>query len=343
MRPCPVCESDKRDTKFRQSFLVPDGWTLPSYVDWFVCRSCGMIYGDSPEMTQEAYNTYYQTKYGFGVEDEQSHKRQLALADWAKKQHEGNLLDYDALIVDFGGGEGVLTKKLRNYGFHNVINIEAGDGLPVNIDRLFAEHVLEHIYDLPITMQTIASCMKPRGLMVIDGPESGQIAVHHKTSMLDWHSKHINHFTMFNYLHLMHRYDFTNIFAATYEERNHNCMQFVFQKQNPDTFYDMSIQHITASLTDIVAKLDALEDKEVIVWGVGDLCLHALSLKMPNVRYFVDKDPAFRDTVIAGHPVFSFVQKNDLTPILIIATGQKQNILDNIRAERLSKNELIVL
>jgi hypothetical protein len=298
-----------------------------------------MIYGDSPEMSQEAYNTYYQTKYGFGVEDEQSHKRQIALADLARD----SIHNKEALIVDFGGGEGVLTKKLRNYGFHNVVNIEAGDGLPVNIDTLFAEHVLEHIYDLPVTMQTIASCMKPGGLVVIDGPESGGISAQHSTPMLDWHPKHINHFTIFDYMNLMHRNDFVFLTAKPYVERNNPCIQMAFGKVNPDQVYDASIQHITASLTDIVAKLDALEDKEVIVWGVGDLCLHALSLKMPNVRYFVDKDPAFRDTVIAGHPVFSFVQKNDLTPILVIATGQRQNILDNIRAERLSKNELIVL
>lgn len=339
MRNCPVCESDKKDTKFRQSFLVPDGWTLPHYIDWYVCRSCGMIYGDSLDMSQEAYNTYYQTKYGFGVEDEQAHKRQLTLADLARD----SIKDREALIVDFGGGDGVLSKKLRNYGFHHVVNIEAGDGLPVNIDTLFAEHVLEHIYNLPETMQTISSCMKLGGLVVIDGPESGGIVASHKTPMLDWHPKHINHFTLFDYMNLMRRYDFALLSAQMYEERNHPCTRLAFGKVNADAVYDSSVQHITASIADIVAKLDALEDREVIVWGCGDLCLHALSLKMPNVRYFVDKDPAFRDTVIAGHPVFPFVQKDDLTPIVVIATGQKQSILDNIRAERLSKNELIVL
>ena len=338
MRPCPVCESDKRDTKFRQSFLVPDGWTLPSYIDWFVCRSCGMIYGDSPEMTQEAYNMYYQTKYGFGVEDEQAHERQIALADLARD----SIKDREALIVDFGGGDGILTKKLRNYGFHNVVNIEAGDGLPVNIDTLFAEHVLEHIYDLPLTMQTIASCMKPGGLVVIDGPETGGIAAKHSTPMLDWHPKHINHFTMFDYMNLMHRYDFAFLTAKVYEERNHPCVQMAFGKTNPDQVYDASVQHITASIADIVAKLDALGEREVIIWGCGDLALHALSLKMPNVRYLVDKDPAFRDTTIAGHPVFPFVNKEDTTPIVVIATGQKSSILDNIRAERL-KNEVLVI
>jgi hypothetical protein len=63
---------------------------------------------------------------------------------------------------------------------------------------------------------------------------------------------------------------------------------------------------------------------------------------MPNVKYLVDKDPAFKGAVIAGKKVLDSVQEGDTTPILVIAQGQKQDIIMNIKKDKLI-NEVITL
>jgi hypothetical protein len=61
---------------------------------------------------------------------------------------------------------------------------------------------------------------------------------------------------------------------------------------------------------------------------------------MPNVMYFVDKDPAYIGAVIGGLKVQDRVTTSDT--ILVIAQRQAQAILDNIKAEGLT-NEVVVI
>jgi len=157
MRTCPVCENKKRERHWRQTFLVPEGWTQPDRLDWFVCQNCGMIYADA-DITQADYDKYYLEKYGYGVEDKEACKRQQEHAQWAVQA----LKDRHMPIVDFGG-TGVLTGYLREYGFTNCLDIGPGQEIPPNAWAIFAEHVLEHIYNVPETMRKIHAAMIPAG------------------------------------------------------------------------------------------------------------------------------------------------------------------------------------
>ena len=337
MRDCPVCGSEERDVKWRQTFLVPEKWTQPSYLDWYVCFHCGMIYADNDTICQKDYDKYYQDKYGYGVEDMESRQRQQSRAQMVCT----SIPNKKALIVDFGG-VGIVSGYLRDYGFQNVCDISAGQALPQHIDCLLAEHVLEHIYDLPTAMNEISRNMNVGGLLIVDGPEAAGIAEKGTGPMLDWHQKHINHFSFFDYLHLMHNHGFEFAGGGGYIERGNPCMSMMFGRAVKDRIADVSLTHIHAGLEGILHKLQELEGREVVVWGCGDIALHSLSLHMPNVKYFVDKDPAFKGAKIAGRLVFDQVAKNEPAPILVLAQGQKQAILDNIRAEGLP-NEVIVL
>jgi hypothetical protein len=339
MRPCPLCESKGREKRWRQSFLVPDGWTQPAYLDWFVCRSCGFIYGDNPDITQADYTTYYKERYGFGVEDEAARQRQQLAAQWASHA----ITDKNAVIVDFGGA-GIITQYLRDYGFCNCADVGAGDPLPDDVTVMFAEHVLEHIYDLPKAMHAISKAVKVSGMLIVDGPESAGIAETHASPLLDFHQKHINHFSLFDYMSLMHKYGFEFMGASNYIERGNPCIHIVFGRVEQGRILDASIKHIQPNVDAIVEKLKALGDRPVIVWGCGDIALHVLSLHMPNVIFFIDKDPAFKGAVIGEKNVLTeyAIKPDEHYPIVVIAQNQRDAILENIRKDGLT-NEVIVI
>jgi hypothetical protein len=337
MRVCPVCESKKRDIKWRQSFLVPDGWTQPEYLDWCLCRACGMIFADNKDITQADYDRYYIEKYGYGVEDEEARARQEGHAMWLNQATQNKA----ALVVDFGAA-GVLSTALKRFGFTNVIDVGAGESLPEKVDVLFAEHVLEHIYDLPTAMRSISEAMVPGSMLVVDGPEAAGMADLHAMPMLDFQQKHVNHFTFYHYLHLMRRHGFEFMGAQNYIERKGACIHMLFGKAPMERVLDLSLQHIHASVNELVKKLFDIGKREVVVWGCGDVALHCLSLYRLKVKYFVDKDPAFRGATLIGRKVLENVRPGETAPIVVLAQGQKMDILQNIQREGW-KNEIIVI
>lgn len=296
-----------------------------------------MIYGDHPKIRQKDYDKYYIERYGFGVEDMEARGRQKDHAIWLNNA----VKDKEALIVDFGGA-GIIKNRLNEYGFKNVYNVTAGEALPDNVDVIFAEHVLEHIYDLPDAMRRISKAVRTGGMLIVDGPESTGMIDTKKTPMLDWHQKHINHFKFLDYLNLMRRYGFEFVGAVNYIERKGTCIHLLFGKAELNRVYEQSVEYITKNMNDLVLKLYDLKDREVIVWGCWDIALHTLACHMPNVKYFVDKDPAFKGAVIAGKKVLDSVQEGDTTPIVVIAQGQKQDIIMNIKKDNLI-NEVITL
>lgn len=333
-RNCPVCGSSKRDTWWRSDFLVPEGWTQPEYLDWFVC-DCGMIYGDNPDMTQEHYDQYYQGRYGYGVEDQE---QQVRMKTRAKIVHNMSA-DRNAIIVDYGGGDGQIESILRKeYGFKNVYTVNCGDDMPNKPLVILAEHVLEHVYDMDATMTAFRK-IKPGGYLVVDIPDAETIAYCESEAMpmLDYHQKHINHFTQADMMSLMHRNGFTLEYWDSYTERNLPCKLYVFRYRVVEP-YNASMRFVKKNMAKKVEKLKALGDKPVIVWGLGDIALYCLAQHMPNVVYFVDNDPAYRDGVVAGLPVLDKQESDE--SIVIIAQSQKKKLIENIRKMG-AENEII--
>ena len=336
MRACPICESIGRELVWHQSFLVPEKWTQPAYLDWFVCRNCGMTYGDNPDIHQRDYDKYYRERYGFGVEDQEARQRQQNRAQLVSTMFQ----DKSALIVDFGG-VGILSGYLKDYGFTRVLDIGAGEKLPDNIDCLLAEHVLEHIYELPEAMREISTHMKIGSVLMVDGPESAGIAERSDMPMLDWHQKHINHFTYFDYMHLMRLHGFEFVGAGNYIERGNPCMHMLFGRAKMDRVAVSSVNRIRSSMDKMLTKLREISG-DVVVWGCGDIALHLLSIYKPNIKYFVDKDPALKGAIIAGKLVFDCVAQNEPAPIVVIAQSQRAAILADIKEAGL-KNRVITI
>ena len=335
MRNCPVCSSDKRKLLWRSDYIVPDGWTRPGYLDWVKCE-CGMIYGDHPTATQEDYDTYYKERYGYGVTDSESLARLQSRADYLRKIYPRD----NARIMDFGGGDGALAAMLRNAGYSNVITYNVGDDMPTRLDAVFMEHVIEHIYDLDVVMARIVGALKERGILIVDCPDAGRIAFERnpKTPILDYSQVHINHFQQADMLRLMRRYGLELYKSEGYTERNSACRMYVFIKDT-DSVGRLSRWYVTKNIGEKVAKLRALGDEPVCVWGYGDIAAECLAGWFPNVKYFVCNDPAFEGTTIKGLPVYK--SPIDNLPIVVIAQSQKEKLLAHIK--EVCENEVIAI
>lgn len=334
MRRCPVCDGEMRTALWRMDFLIPDGWTRPKYIDWYKCE-CGMLYGDHPTITQADYSKYYNERYGYGVTDSDQQGRIHDRAVYINAH-----IPKDAVIVDFGGGEGDLTRELRNFGYEWVINVGAGDELPEACDVVIAEHVLEHVYSMNIAMNDITESLKDGGMLIVDVPDAGAIAFERppKMPILDFTQVHINHFRMLDMLKLAERWGFELVSTTGYTERNMPCRMFVFVKDiNVVSRY--SKWFVVRNTEAMLSKLRDIGDKPVIVWGLGDIALHLLARQPLNVKYFVCNDPAYKSQTIGRVPILDKPISDH--PIVVMAQSQKELLLENIK--KVCENEVIVI
>lgn len=332
-RNCPICENTKSNILWRSNWLNPDGWPRPPYLDWKRCTRCGMLYGDHPDASQALYDDYYTRFYGYGVEDEQQKARITTRAYWAQQN-----FPIDARVVDFGGGKEGLIDHLYKHGFLDTYVIEAGETIPMNVDLLFAEMVLEHIYDLPSAMQGIANAIVDGGTLVVDVPDAGEVAFADSKHMpmLDYHQPHINHFRVIDMVCLMRRWGFELVKTRGYTERNLPCRYYEFMK-DIDAIGERSRDVVVGNMEAKVLKLKALGNTPVCVWGVGDIASYILARYMPNIQYYVSNDPAFKGARIQGLPVLE--RPKDGTPVVVIAQAQKAKLLERIRET--CRNEII--
>lgn len=336
MRPCPVCEVKVSELIFSLGYKAPDGWPLPDRIDWYKCHECGMLYGDG-NLTQEMLNDYYQNYYGFGVNSREVIERLEGIADYIR-----GIYDNDVRVVDFGGagddGKSILVEKMKRSGISHAYNVNAGEPVP-DCDVLLASHVLEHVYDMPEAMEKITKALVKDGLLIVDGPDATGISMIYKMPMLDFHTKHINHFRLIDYLRLMERYGFELVDSIRYVDvrsrQSAACLRLYFKRYDTAR---VSAKYIQDNMNTKLGKLREIK-QPVNVWGLGDIAWHLLSQVELNVVDYIDMDPAMQGETYAGKLIKRTVENDE--PILIIAQGQQKGILDHIKLSGL-KNKVII-
>ena len=335
MRDCPVCTGSYRTLLFSSGFKVPDGWPLPKQIDWYTCSACGMLYGDG-DFTQDMLNEYYVKYYGYGINSKDVEERLSGIA-----AEIGSRYPLTTRFVDFGGsgddGKSLCVERLKAIGFTNAYNLNAGDPIP-KCDILLASHVLEHIYTLRETMSEITNALDEKGLLIVDGPDATGLIREWKMPMLDFHTKHINHFRLIDYLRLMRSYGFELVDSIRYKDIRSSqiapCFRMYFRRY--DTAQE-SADHVMTEIRERVERLRKITFP-VNIWGVGDIAWHLLSQVELDVLDYIDNDPAMRGATIDGKPIVE-TPTND-APIVIVAQGQRSRLIDRIRDAGLT-NEVI--
>ena len=336
MRSCPVCGTRdrlERERVFSMDYKIPDGWPVPERITWYTCKKCRMLYGDG-DFDQSMLDEYYAKFYGYGLGSAENTKRLNDFTLWAIDNYAK-----DSVIVDFGGGgedgnTSVVISKLKSVGFVNAVSVGVYDELPPKCDMIYASHVLEHIYNLSETMNLLIGHLKPAGRLIVDGPDAA--GANKAWPILDFSSKHINHFTLKNYLELGGRYGLELERLDTYVMGMWHCYKLHFEFGNVAM---ESRDHIIEKTGVLVEKLERIKIP-VNLWGLSDVSWHLLSRVNLDILEYIDNDWAYRGQTYGGKPVLE--RPTNGAPILIMSQGQRELLIHNIRAMGI-ENELILL
>jgi hypothetical protein len=337
---CPVCNSTIRTEGWNMDFEVPDGWENPIHNLVCLCE-CGMIYYDN-DKTQEDYDLYYKNRYATVLPLDTDELRLNNLVKLIRKTEPNK----SSRIVDFGGGSGYIEKKLTKFGYTDVHTVNVGDELPKDIDVLILSHVLEHIYTLREVMDWLLTNV--RGKVIVDSPDAQGVTTNKKLPILDYHQKHINHFSLQTLNLLFSKYKYVPTCIERYKMKPYNfpTMRIVYEKLTPESMFPVSMWIYTESQKRIEANMKAKEEKmkeitfPVVVWGCGDICMTMLKRVPLDVIHYVDNDPAFIGQTINGIPVLDHVEST--APIVIIAQMQQSNLINRIRDSGLPNKVIVV-
>lgn len=196
MRPCPVCQSARRDV------IVAD-YSKPSW-DLYKCASCHMLYADCAEATEQTMDWYY--RHVYRTDDKPySDDRLNSLADFVLN------MGLDVRILDIGGMDGELQARLKTRGFSCVDTSGPGDLMCTNYGVIVLSHTLEHVYNLPGMMEKITEAITPLGWVVVEVP----IWCDDDPLTYDYHWQHINKFRPGDLKRLFRRYGFHVAVAMT--------------------------------------------------------------------------------------------------------------------------------
>jgi predicted SAM-dependent methyltransferase len=326
---CPICSSPQRMDNWDMDFAIPDSWTFPEKNKVCCCLACGFVYYDN-QGTQEDYDRYYADKYGYGMDGTANYIRLDGIAALITETFQ----DRKIQVRDFGGGEGYLVRRLNEFGFSDADVWNVGEPVPQGCDLIVASHVLEHIYDIKSMMQDLSKALKPGGYILVEIPDAMGYSWKSSPPLLDYQTKHVNHFSPFHLDLLFNQYRFSvvNQWHPEIKIQNAKCYRALYQADNRMGMWERSRAIVSQNMAIKIQKLQAITTP-VIVWGCADTTWHLLT-QVPNlpVAYFVDKDSkAYPEgTTIMGIQVYDAIHSNE--PIVVMAQGQRQQIFDNIRA-----------
>lgn len=180
------------------------------------CNCCGLVQ-TNPRPSAIGLDSFYRDHYRFfyqgATEPDQLYITSLnkdhRLAYTAEFFAEKIALSLEAVVLDFGCGEGSLFAALRKAGFiGNFYGVELnssfgeyasryGDATVSNaiqarerVDLAVVNHVLEHLHDPIGTLREIRKLIKPEGYLYVDVPDAEEYE-----TIYDLHIAHIYHFT----------------------------------------------------------------------------------------------------------------------------------------------------
>lgn len=343
---CPACGSTKkRIDDWVLDFKVPDGWPQPKSNTVCLCTECGLIYYDN-DMTAEDYDEYYRNYYGadFNLDKGQNNIRLDEVAALVQRFFPDHFK-----IIDFGGGDGYLERKLKEMGYPQVRTVRVGDPPCWGNNLVISTQVFEHLYDLRGTLKRLVDCMIPRGAFLIEVPDAAEMPFLTGSALKDYQQKHVNHFIP----QVLDRLFESIGYDRFYSERGEMTGYFgryyraIYMRDVPIDIYAHTRGQIRRAVQEKVEKLEKITGP-VIVWGCGDLAMHLLTKVNLDVAYYVDNDPAFEGAFIEGVPVYDAIQSDpdgvwfDEYPIVIMAQNQATALLKRIQDLGLT-NEVIVI
>ena len=335
IRPCPICAGKSCESLHRMDLALFANTPLPDSYELIACVDCGFTYADL-DSSQQDYDDYYRNMSKY--ED-----RSVATGggdfSWEQDRFDtvaelldAHIPDRRAAVLDIGCANGGLLNVLADKGFRDLSGLDHAVSCVEEIksngfngylggitDRrqlpnrrygmLVLSHVLEHIYDLDLTMRHCNCLLDDGGLVYMETPN---VAAYGKFKTVPYYfldAEHINHFTHRSLENLAGQHGLIvdakgdkTILAA--EGVDYPATWILARKARgkgrewvrDDTARIGVLEHLSNSeAIAIRPRLRELVDsgQEVIVWGAGSYTQRLLANSMLgqcNIRYFVDSD-----------------------------------------------------
>lgn len=354
-RICPICAFELGRILYTQNFIVPDEFPLASsdsgaMTQYIVaCDSCGFVFTDV-KLFQRDYDKYY-AKYGkySCARPPNSNLETVDIDDYLINIIESMCnSDKNKRIIDIGCGSGAFLITLKSKGFTELYGIDTSPAISslleqsnikckttsitkMNIDLLepwfdvvCLISVLEHVYDLDISLLNISKMLKDDAFVIILVPNA---AYYHKELTNPIHQiniEHINHFDKTALDNLMKKHNFLLHVSENYvmdtQTTSSTQLVCIYKKcavatdEKKNNFateatksMDLLLEKWQKVQADKEIKHMALSQEKVVVYGAGNYTYSMLSntiLKNCNIVAFVDGNPNKQGVRLMGLPVY---------------------------------------
>ena len=390
-RICPVCLGSLVLPLRFQRFVLPENHPLANGYEVVCCQRCGFIYADTT-VAQEDYDRFYASysKYedkkiatGGGESPSDAHRLDETAQCIAKV-----LFRREARILDVGCANGGLLLRLKQLGFQNLCGFDLPAGCVENTRRLgidaqfgsvtehpkdagtfdliILSHVMEHLRDIRLAIQSVEKLLKDGGLIYIEVPDASEYVSNLVAPFQDFNTEHINHFSVQTMQNLMGQLGFIgqSVGQKTFESTPGMPYpaHYGFWSKAPHPFdYAIRkdellvnrIQEYIARSQEMINRMDVrlrrvlAKSPEVIVWGTGQLAMKLLvetALSSARIAAFVDGNPINVGKKLQGVAIKAPEQIAGMRQPIIITTTLHQNAIANrIRNDLRLDNEIVFL
>lgn len=268
--PCAICGSSSMDTlseKDRYGFEC----------NLAICKICGLAQ-TNPRMTQESYNNFYNEEYRFIYGGEEGPSETFFEDQYTrlgKKIYSflhSNLPSQSLtgkFVLEVGCGAGGILKYFRDQGcvikgidlgsqyveygktVHN-LDLQVMPIENLHLDRkpdvIIYSHVLEHILDLKIQLNSIRSLMHDNTILYIEVPGLKNLHRSYEGDLLLYlQNAHVYHFTKTSLVNVMHASGFENV---TIDE----FVRSIFKKADGSKAHSLKNEY--SSIIDYLKKIE---------------------------------------------------------------------------------------
>lgn len=383
---CPVCQTEDGAVLGCLRYTLFDESPLANTFNVVCCVKCGFVFCDTPS-SQDDYDRFYEKSFYSSAylnrEFSADEKKYLVQTLDILSPY---LTDKNASIFDIGCGIGVLLETLHTLGYKNLYGIDPSpscvnllntykgiqakigsvSGMPsdgIKADVIILSHIIEHVLDLPLALQSIGSKLSEGGLVYVEVPDAIRYEAFKGISPLRFF--YLQHVIHFDQSHLR------NLFVSNgYQEAKSGhhlrvegdllmpCIWGIFRKDNarsgvikPDFHLAHQIKtwfgNVLLDNDDILANLASC-NTPVYVWGVGihaQMMLAMSPLRDCNIKCFVDNDERNHGKTIDGeriYPVDVLYNATKRDAVFIGAPTHSQKMYEHLIKQIGFKGKVIV-
>lgn len=385
-RHCPVCQTEYGAILGDLKYALFDESPLANVFNVVCCTKCGFVSCDTPS-SQDDYDHFYEEYfYSSAYIDRNFDDNETEYVIRTLDILSPYLADKNVSIFDIGCSTGVLLKTLYKLDYNNLYGVDPSSScinmlnnhkgihtktgsvsnIPfdnIKADVIILSHIVEHIIDLPLALQSIGNKLSKEGLVYVEVPDTTRYDMFDNISPLRFfYLQHVIHFD---------QYHLSNLFLSNGYQKvkggqnlriegklSMPCVWGIFRKDgthsgvirpnfhlayNIKTWFD----NISLDNDNILADM-ASRNTPIYIWGIGihtHMMLAMSPLRDCNIKCFVDNDKRNHGKTISGkriYPVDTLYDATEQDVVFIGAPTHSQKMYEYLTKQICFKGKVII-